>query len=77
LISPIAALSLPVDPGKPRWLSLVLGGFGGWTGTENFWIKSGRVCGECGHVMLFLDDVALGKLKENWESLEPARIADD
>lgn len=36
-----------------------------------------RICGECGHVMMFLDDSALGKLKENWESLEPARIADD
>jgi hypothetical protein len=76
-ISPIAALSLPVDPPNPKWPSLVLGGFEGWTGMENFWIKIARVCGDCGHVMMFLDDTALAQLKENWQNLAPARIAAD
>jgi hypothetical protein len=55
----------------------VLGGFGGFTGMENFWVKAARVCGECGHVMMFLDDAARARLAENWDNLTPARIADD
>ena len=76
-LSPRGPLTLPADPGKVRFASVVLGGFPGWlTNNEVFPVKYARICLDCGHVMAFVDEPELRKLREHRDRLEARETRD-
>ena len=46
------------------------------TGQEGFPVKRGRVCLDCGYVLLFMSDRALGELRQKAAALRPLAPTD-